>query len=243
MILVPMDFKNSSHTELIKLCAKEPRNHYAWTAFYTRFDEHIRLMLARECRRKNLNLANVLDDLTQNVYKRLVQKDCKALGDYEARTDGSIYKYLAVIAHSVVCEHWAWGKAQKRDGREVSLDAPVPSLPEEGDFLRLGDIIRNEEPAPDDNLIRESERQEIDQLLDKILPAKSKERDKMLFKLHFYEGFSPAQIAEQCGILLSEKRIGNIITDIKKRLAQHLRGGQKPESFYKLREILFFFLS
>lgn len=231
MILVPMDFKNSSNTELARFCAKEPRNQQAWTAFYTRFDEHIRLMLARECRRKNLNVANLLDDFTQNVYRRLVQKDCKALRDYEARTDGSIYKYLAVIAHSVVCEHWAWIKAKKRDGREVSLDAPVPNLPAEGDFLRLGDIIRSEGPDPDDDLISESERQEVEQLLDKILPAKSKERDKMIFKLYFYEGFSAAQIAEVCGTLLSEKRISNIITDIKKRLVGHLRVGQRPESF------------
>jgi RNA polymerase sigma factor (sigma-70 family) len=225
LIWVPMDLKSLSNTKLVKLCAKEPSNQQAWTEFHARFHEHIRLTSARECCRKNLNAASLLDDLVQNVYLRLVQKNCKALWDYEGRSDNAIYKYLAVIAHSAVGEYWTRIRAQKRYAKEVSLEVPVSGFPDEGEPFRLSDTIRNPDPDPDDALIRESERQEIEQRLDEILPEKSKDRDKFIFKLHFYKDFSPAQIAEQCGIPLSEKRIGNIITDIKKRLAARLRGG------------------
>jgi RNA polymerase sigma factor (sigma-70 family) len=219
-----MNLKNLSNTELIKRCAQDSSDQSAWTEFYTRFDEHIRLMLVRECRRKHLNANNILEDLVQDVYMRLVQKKCKALWDYKAANDDSIYSYLAVIAHSVVCGYLAREGAQKRRHHESSLDAPAVSSSADDD-LRLIDTIRNDEPDPDANLIRESERQEIEYQLDKVLTKNTRERDKLIFKLYFNEGFSPVQIAAQCGALLSEKRIGNIITELKKRLAEQLRGG------------------
>jgi RNA polymerase sigma factor (sigma-70 family) len=212
-----MDIKNLSNTELVRLCAEEPRNEQAWMEFYARFDDHIRLFLGRECRQKHLPLEKVFDDFVQDVYLRLVQKNCKALWDYKAATENSIYSYLAVISHSVVCGYLSREGAQKRSRNVSSLEAAVSNLQEDGE-LRLLDIIPSTDPGPDSSLDKESERQEIRQLLDRIITGKTRARDKQIFMLYWFEKFSPDQIAAHCGIDLSPKRIINIISEIRKRL-------------------------
>ncbi len=212
-----MDLKILSNTNLVKLCAQEPTNERVWMEFYARFDDHIRLMIDRECRQKQLPIDKVFDDLVQDVYLRLVQKNCKALWDYKAATENSIYSYLAVIAHSVVCGYLIKEGAQKRPRHLSSLEAPVAGTPEDGE-LRLIDTLASPDPGPDAELDKASERQEIRQLLNQIITGKTKARDQLIFMLYWFEKFSPEQIAAHCGIELSPKRIINIISAIKQRL-------------------------
>jgi RNA polymerase sigma factor (sigma-70 family) len=217
-----MDFKTLKHTRLIKLCAEAPRNEHAWTEFCARFDGHIRLMILRECREKHLSkdkpqFAETFEDLVQEVYFKLVQKNCKALQEFKASAENSIYAYLAIIARNVVRGHLTKEGAKKRRARLVSLEAPAANSLEEGE-LRVIDTIPSPEPGPDANLDQESQKREIESLLDKILTGKSKARDKLIFKLYWFEKLSPQQISAYCGIQLSPKRVINILSGIKKRL-------------------------
>jgi len=221
-----MDLRNLSNTELVKLCAEKPENEQAWTAFYERFNEHIRLIILRECRDKflttnKIQFNEVFKDLVQEVYFKLIQKNCKALRNYMAASENSIYTYLAMIARNAVRGYLTKEGAKKRRANLLSLDTPVAGSQEEGD-LRLIDVVPASEPSPDANLDEESDRQELDILLDKIVTGKSKERDILIFKLHHYQKFSSEQIAGQCGIPLSDKRIRNIITEIKQQLSEAL---------------------
>lgn len=222
LTLMPMDFKTFANTKLIELCAEAPRNEQAWAEFCARFDDHIRLMILRECREKHLSkdksqFEEIFDDLVQDVYFKLVQKNCKALGEYKASTENAIYAYLAIIARNVVRGHLTKEGAKKRRARLVSLEAPAANSLEDGE-LRVIDTIPAPDPGPDANLDRESEKQELASLLDKILTGKSKARDKLIFKLYWFEKFSPEQITAYCGIQLSPKRVINILSGIKKRL-------------------------
>jgi RNA polymerase sigma factor (sigma-70 family) len=222
LILVPMDFKTLTHTNLVKLCAETPRNEQAWREFYSRFDNHIRLMLLRECRQKHFSkdksqFEEIFADLVQDVYMKLVQKNCKALREYKASTENSIYTYLTVIARNAVRGYLTKESAKKRPTNLASLDAPLASSPDDGE-LRLIDIIQSTDPGPDANLDAESQKQEIENLLDKVLTGKSKARDKLIFKLYWFEKLSPEQISAHCGIQLSPKRVINILSGIKKRL-------------------------
>jgi RNA polymerase sigma factor (sigma-70 family) len=227
---VPMDFKTLANTKLIELCAKAPRNEQAWTEFCVRFDDHIRVMILRECREKHLSkdkpqFEEIFEDLVQDVYLKLVQKNCKALWEYRASDENSIYAYLAVIARNVVRGYFTKEGAKKRRARLVSLDAPAASSADEGE-LRVIDILVASGPGPDANLDSESQKQELENLLGKTLTGKSKARDKLIFKLYWFEKFSPEQISAHCGIRLSPKRIINILSGIKKRLAAGRRAGE-----------------
>jgi RNA polymerase sigma factor (sigma-70 family) len=221
---VLMNLKNLSNTKLVKLCAEETQNELAWAEFYARFNEPIRLALLRECRRKFLknNRAQFDEsfaDLVQEVYLKLVQENCKALRNFIGSNENAIYTYLAVIASNVVCGHLIKEGAVKRRAILTSLDTPVASSQEDGD-MRLIDVLPSTEPPPDAELEEESKRQEFDILLNKVISGRSKERDILIFKLNYYQEFSPEQITQYGGIPLSGKRIRNIITSVKQRLAK-----------------------
>jgi RNA polymerase sigma factor (sigma-70 family) len=218
-----MNLKTLTHTRLIKLCAEEPRNERAWTEFCKRFDDRIRLIILRECQQKHLTrdksqYGEIFEDLVQDVYVKLVQGNCKALREYKASAENAIYTYLAIIARNAVRGYFTKENAIKRRARLASLETPVAASSDEGE-MQLGDTIRSLDPAPDANLEQESQEQEIENLLDKILKGKNKARDKLICKLFWFEKLSPEEISAHYGIRLSPKRIINILSGIKKRLA------------------------
>ncbi len=226
-----MDLQNLPNTKLIKLCAEAPDHREAWFLFHQRFDRSIRLFVLRECKRKDLTanrsqFDEIFSDLVQDVYLKLVQKNCQALRNYKALNEDSIYQYLAIIARNAVRGYLTKVGAKKRRAKLISLEAPVAGA-QENENLRMIDVVPDSGPSPDASLEAESERQELDLFLEQIVTGGSKERDILIYKLHYEEGFSPEQIAEQCGIALSDKRIRNIITEIKQKIVE---ARQSPKS-------------
>lgn len=209
-----MDFKELSNNALVRRCAEEPENRLAWNEFIRRFDAHLRLMVTRYCALKHLPGRNLIEDLTQDAYVRLVKDDRKRLRNYIGENDNAIYSYLALIVRTVISEYEKRKNANKRRHQDDPLDKPVS--PEEGG-LRLIDILANPYiPAPDEKLMLESLRQEVERLLDGIITGNERERDRQIFLYQVYDGLTPQQISERTG--LSPKRIRNIITAIRRRL-------------------------
>ncbi|MDZ7362572.1 MAG: sigma-70 family RNA polymerase sigma factor [candidate division KSB1 bacterium] len=226
-----MDLQNLPNTQLIKLCAEAPDHREAWLLFHQRFDRSIRLFILRECKRKDLTanrsqFEEIFNDLVQDVYLKLVQNNCRALRNYKALNEDSIYQYLAIIARNAVRGYLTKVGAKKRRAKLISLDTPVAG-PQENENLRLIDVVPDAGPSPDASLEAQSEQQELDWLLEQIVTGASKERDILIYKLHYEEGFSPEQIVEHCGIALSDKRIRNIITEIKQKI---IEARQSPKS-------------
>jgi RNA polymerase sigma factor (sigma-70 family) len=207
-----MDFKELSNNALIKRCAEESDNRLLWSEFYRRFDDYIRLMVTRYCGLKRAAGRNLIEDLTQDTYVRLLKDDCKRLRNYIGKNDGSIYSYLALIVRTAVSEYEKKKNAQKRQHQEKSLYDPV-----DNEGLILIDILVNPyAPLPDGKLMIESLRREVEMLLDEIMTGNEKERDKEIFLYHVYEGLSAQQISER--VSLSPKRIRNIVTMVRRRL-------------------------
>jgi len=105
-----MKLKEISHSELVNLCSQESKDRYAWIEFCSRFDQHIWSVINRECREKNIfeNFSQpkqVMNDLVQEVYVKLIEKDKKALRDFQGRYENSIFLYLGTIAKNVVRNH------------------------------------------------------------------------------------------------------------------------------------------
>jgi len=216
-----MDFKKLSNNDLIKRCAEESDNRSVWNEFYRRFDGHIRLMVTRYCGLKHLYGRNLSEDLTQDTYVRLVKDDCKRLRNYIGENDKSIYSYLALIARTAVSEYEKKENAQKRQHRKKSLYDPV-----DNEGLILIDILANPyAPLPDEQLMIESLRREVEMILDEIMTGNEKERDREIFFHHVYEGLSAQQISER--VALSPKRIRNIVTMIRRRIKTRPPNGKK----------------
>jgi len=218
-----MDYEGLPNNDLIKRCAEQPADRRAWNEFYRRFDDHIRAMVIRYGGLKRLYRQDLVDDLMQDAYVRLVKHDCKALKNFRGENENAIYTFLAFTARTAVDEYAKKRNAKKRRHQDEPLDKPVS--PEEGG-LRLIDILANPyAPSTDEKLMLESLQQEVEMILGEIISGHEKERDQKIFLCHVYEELTLQQISER--FALSPKRLRHIITEIKKRLKARPPGGKK----------------
>lgn len=218
-----MNLKKLNNIELIKRCAQEPFNRKVWAEFYNRFDERIWLVVYRECNAKGIvkydsQYREAIQDLVQDVYVRLIDDNCKALKNFVGASENSIYSYLGIIAKNVVNNYIAKMSAQKRMSFEKLISTNLPK--DEKIFIKYK--VKASYSDLDDEISLAVLKEEIDVILNKILKSRDKERDKLIFKLHFYEGFSVEDLAEKFHFGLSSKRISNLITAIKKSLRPQL---------------------
>ncbi|MBN1996342.1 sigma-70 family RNA polymerase sigma factor [candidate division KSB1 bacterium] len=206
-------------------CGRQPDNRLAWLEFCKRFDDHIWLVLYRESRTKKIfktTLAGkqILSDLVQDVYLKLLAKDCRALKDFKGAHEHSIFTYLAVIAKNVINNYLVKMNAQKRPKINGSINdiSPQSQTPKE---------YESPQPHTDHAISYNELLNEIDSLLDDILKGKDRERNKLIFHLFFYEGFSADEISTMPPINLSSKRISNLVSETKKRLCIRLMEKQQ----------------
>ena len=213
-----MNIKDLANNELVKLCAQHLNNRSAWMEFYARFDERIWLVTYRECKQKRIiehsvPFRQIVPDLVQDVYVRLVENNCKALRDFIGASENSIYTYIGIIAKNVVRNYLIKMGAQKRPAIDKSID-DIQSISKNWISKDKLNIVLNDR--------EEDLKEQIEVILDRQLKGRDKERNKLIFKLYMYEGFSPEEIALQKKFSLSAKRIGNIISEIKKELRYQL---------------------
>ena len=221
-----MDYSKLPNKALIHLCGHACKDRGAWAEFYTRFNDRIRLAVYRECKNKihrnrGSQFSQVVQDIVQDVYVKLVSNEAKALKDFKGTNENSIYLYLGVIAKNAVRNHVVQANAQKRPSIEKSLDEPLYPDSTQNQLVlhdRLHPIYSN----IDEEIMFKDLHEEIIEVIEKAYSKKDRERNKIIFKLYFYEGFSAENIATQFGYHLSVKRVSNLISDIKNLLQEKL---------------------
>ncbi|MBC8184229.1 sigma-70 family RNA polymerase sigma factor [candidate division KSB1 bacterium] len=221
-----MKVKEISHFELVNLCCQESQNRNAWIEFCSRYDEHIWSVVFRECEEKNIfnNFSlskQVVKDLVQEVYMKLVDNEKKALRDFQGAYKNSIYLYLGTIAKNVVRNYFVKMGAQKRPQIYGSLD-DVVVVSDDGEKIHVIDQIESKQHNVEDKLKLKILEEEIDEILDKFLRGRTKQRNKIVFKLHFYEGLTAEEISTQFNFEISESRVINLISEIKVLLRKEL---------------------
>ncbi len=214
------DYKKASNTELVEHCGRHPDDRYAWQEFCRRFDEHIWLVTYRECRSKGifkttLEGQKIVGDLVQDVYLKLLIKNCRALKEFKGEHENSIFTYLTVIAVNIVKNYLVRTKAKKRPQINGSMDDISP-------HKKLKKEYESPDTLADKSLTHQELLQEIDKMLDIVLAGKDKERNKLIFHLFYFQGFSADEIAAMPPIHLSSKRISNLASETKKQLCVRL---------------------
>lgn len=205
-----MDYEKLSNNGLIKHIAETPHDELAWKEFVCRFDEYIRSMVARQCWQKKLH-----EDFVQEVYKKLVRENCKALREFRGETENAIYTFLTVIIRRLILRK----KSQKHGGKEEPIDPPLPA--EEG-TKRPIDIIDDPTFRPDININLDDIWRATELRLIQVLKGREKERNIEIYRLFVIEQLSPEEIAAQMN--LAVKRVRNIIAEIRKTLREGGKG-------------------
>ena len=193
--------------ELLKKCSERPPDEGAWEEFLRRYHATIKSFVIRTYHKKawidpdrKLQFPDdMIEDLVQGVYIKLVEDQNSALERFEGEHENSIFKYLGMISMNVVRDHFREVTAQKRPKVTVSLDQ----------LLSRGDASF---PAADTNITFAED--EIEQVLLKVVKGRNRERDILIFKLRFYEELTLNEIAETQGLKLSPVSIGSILNRI-----------------------------
>jgi RNA polymerase sigma factor (sigma-70 family) len=215
-------FSTLSHKRLVRLCSQSS-SHPAWNEFYSRFDHYIRLYINKTLRNENINCGckELGDDLSQEVYLRLIAEDRKALREFKGKADSSFLAYLSVICTNVVREHFRLQRAEKRNGKTLSIDLFLN--PEEERHTDNKTILNYLSDLP--KAIDAVAHRELSDLLDRAIAGPNSKRDKLIFKLYVVDGFSAFQIAGIGRLRAKPSTVESIIRRTRQKLvdASHKR--------------------
>jgi RNA polymerase sigma-70 factor (ECF subfamily) len=183
--------------ELLKACAGGVES--AWDEFIRRFHRVVAATVVKTLQAARIQPETFADDLIQDVYTRLCANDRRALHEFSGPSELAFCGFLRRVAYNVVQDHLRNRKNRPNEPLPDDLQMkPVAS--QDLDFqLLLGEIV---------------------DMLDKIVPPETAERDKTLFLLYFRQGLTARSIAGLPGMGLSEKGVESAVL----RMTKQLRG-------------------
>ncbi len=208
---------------LAALCAARQEDTELWTEFLHRFTPKLKAFIRATLRHSVVQSVGFPDstglpdtgnesDLLQNTILRLVQNGCAALKRFSGTTEQELLAYLAVITRSVVRD---FGRRQSAK-RRFHWSAPVsPAHGESGEIPEYIGEAAVQDPVEREILAHEVERLSLQTIQDN---SGEPDRDKLIFKLYFFDGLSTGQIASCKGIGLSKTGVEKILNRIKDRV-------------------------
>jgi RNA polymerase sigma factor (sigma-70 family) len=178
-----------------------------------------RLRASQETERRPQFPEDAIEDLVQAVYVRILEEGNRALLCFEGEHENSIFRYLGIIAVNVVRDHFRETKAQKRPKISFSLDELLQNAGEGGMLVEAVSSTDGESVAGSRlNLTVE----DIEKALRGAVSRKNRDRDVLVFKLHYYEGLTFEEIRKALGLDISTMGIGSILNRINTKLRSRL---------------------
>jgi len=170
--------------ELFRRCAELPPDEAAWRELLQRYGNDIRLAIYRTIGfPPHGHHVHIYHDVLQGVYLRLLENERRPLRSFRGKTDYEAKAFLCRVAASV-----AFNLLQREPPPQVSLEEPKR--------LRYGETLQDQLAFDEKYFIL---RQTIDDCLEKIFRGKKQERKILIFKLAFFDGLSPGDIAGMPG--------------------------------------------
>jgi RNA polymerase sigma factor (sigma-70 family) len=214
--------------ELLKKCSMRPADEAAWQEFVRRYDHTIRLSVIKtfhrkareETDRKPQFPEDLIEDLVQAVYVRLVEDHNRALARFEGEYANSIFQYLSMISINVVRDYFREMRAQKRPKVSFSLDELLETSGDGAIFEEARSRIDGQPLGHDKEMFTF---EEIEEALDKAVSGKNRNRDILIFRLRYIEGLTLEEITKVMGLDISAISVGSILNRIIKRLRPMLQ--------------------
>lgn len=215
-----------SSSDLVRSCGLGTDS-ASWEEFVARFNRRIVASVIRERRRRGLAAdpaeAEVVGDLVQEVYVRLIASDRRALRDFRGEGDAAVFAYLGRIVRAAVGDRLRRERSLKRFGNLVSIDAGADG----DDIPALADrLVADKQSSPD---IQMGERSAAERLREMLLAVGvlHPDRDALIFELHALEGLSAREIAGIVALDLTHSAVEGILRRTRERLRERL--GKVPD--------------
>jgi RNA polymerase sigma factor (sigma-70 family) len=215
--------------ELLMRCLERPPDEAAWQEFVYRYHPAIKAAVAKtfrsrvgqETERRAQFPDDLIEDLVQTVYVRLVEEGNRALERFEGEHENSIYRYLGIISMNVVRDHFREAKAQKRPKVTFSLDE---LLENSGDGGMLKDAISSIDGKPIMGSALNLTMEDVEAALIRSVSRRHRDRDALIFKLRYLDGLTLEEIRTALRLDISAMGIGSILNRINGKLRTRLSG-------------------
>jgi RNA polymerase sigma factor (sigma-70 family) len=212
--------------ELLRRCQQRPPDEDAWREFVRRYHGAIRASVTKtfhsratqETERRAQFPDDLIEDLVQVVYVRLVEEGNRALDRFEGQHENSIFQYLGIIAMNVVRDHFREAKAQKRPKITYSLDELVENA---GDGGMLKDGAKSIDGLTT-GAASSFSLEDLESALKRSVSRRHRDRDALIFKLRYFDGLTLEEIKKTLSLEISPIGIGSILNRIIQKLRTKL---------------------
>ncbi len=148
----------------------------------------------------------IIQDLEQETYERLLQRDCEALRAVEGPRH--LRALLCTIAANLARDH-----LRRSAVREAHLQA---------ESLQAGEALFESPPLPAELFARKEDLERISKALEKVLKGPNARRDAQIFRAYFFEGETASEIAAM-GLGLSTKGVETVLLRLVRKLRESMR--------------------
>jgi DNA-directed RNA polymerase specialized sigma24 family protein len=203
----------ASAADLLRECGERLTDRALWTKFQERFQGLIFLYLMRSMRLRRIqdDVADVVPDLAQEVYLRLVQHDGRILRGFKGSTEFSVMAFLARISTSVVQDYQRAAGTEKRRGQVVPIETARAA--------ELGGLASAETPEFDSSQLGPILAWiDVERIVEGDPDRKNARRNALIFKLHHIDGFQSGEIARFPGFDLTKSGVETILARLRKRI-------------------------
>ncbi len=228
-----MDLRQLDPLELFRLCAAERENENAWSEFLRRYMTKLKYFIHGALRQGFGHSTHLSDsvtseclqesDLLQNAIVRLVENDCAAMKRFSGTSENDLLAYLAVICRSSVFDTLRRTNALKRRPESTDSEETVVTS------------IESFRPANHTGFEREILAHELVSLSLQTIQSHSRSddvsnRDRLVFKLHFFDGLSYSQISRCSGINLSKAGVEKLLKRLVGQVQTLASSGKSEET-------------
>ena len=197
--------------DLLARCASSFESE-PWREFVHRFEDRLTGGIDRAVRRFGVRLSREeREDLVQDAYCRLLDKQALGLKRCRARRETEVGAYLGRIGERVVVDHLRAGAALKRGRRLVVNHRTV----HEND---LADIAVDRSSSPEEWVLNRERRQFFLARCREVVGRRTSRELSVLY-LAFFEGHSSREICQRLGGELTPSCVDSMIHRVKLRLA------------------------
>lgn len=203
---------------LAKACADSDKAE-DWEEFVRRCAPVVSLVAARVGRLWTGGVtAAVVDDIVQEVFLKLCERQRRILRDFVPQADDSFLGLLRIVSTSVANDHFRRQSSAKRGGRAVTL--PLDEL------LPLAGLVS---PQSSEKLHKTMLYSELDERM-RVNPNIVTARDRAIFWLYYRQGLTAEEIADLPAVKLSAKGVESVLRRVGRWLSSQLGQDSKGSS-------------
>ena len=203
-------YSSLSSEDLVTACLGSD-NEAAWSEFVRRFRSVISRVVLRTTRRWTHPPPDLLDDLIQESFLKLCADSSLVLRRFQSLHKDAIFGFLKTVAANVVCDHFKFQMAKKRDithtktlSAMVSFDPPSSRT---GSVRSMKDLVAL---------------RQIDETLCRLFSGENLNRNRTIFWLHYREGMSACAIASIPSLELNAKGVESVLRRMTLMIQSHI---------------------